>query len=207
MSQSQNPLESFLHLCSAFIRLNLRTGHDLYRARNQVLPCRRHSDRDDLIDLADQHRYEVTVIRFNRRQKSKGGADWAWWFLDVQRRTAVGFRIQAKIVDWRTDQFTYLHYANKRSKPSQTDALITNAVTNNETPLYCLFTDVSDVNKWLAAAAAARKAAGSSGQCSACAGMQWAAATRIWARASRRWAAAVREAVTGSGSVVAAEAR
>ncbi|MCS7290955.1 MAG: hypothetical protein NZ699_17680 [Roseiflexus sp.] len=94
MSQSQNPLESFLHLCSAFIRLNLRTGHDLYRARETRFRLAEDTVTEmNLIDLADQHRYEVTVIRFNRRQESEGGADWAWWFLDVQRRTAVGFRI------------------------------------------------------------------------------------------------------------------
>ncbi|MGB9754764.1 MAG: hypothetical protein C0183_03120 [Roseiflexus castenholzii] len=119
---NSNPLSKFAYLCSDFIRLNLKTGHDLYKARETEFRLGEDAVTDiNLLDIASRHSDRVIVIRFNRMLESKGGADWAWWFLDQKNKAAVGFRIQAKILNWKNNQFDYLHYDD------QTDKLIENA--------------------------------------------------------------------------------
>ncbi|WP_448542870.1 DUF6615 family protein [Roseiflexus sp.] len=205
MTQNNHLLARFDYLCPDFIRLNLQTGRNLYAARESMFPlCEDTVTEMNLLEIASRHQDRVIVKRFNRKEESKGGADWSWWFLDKKGKKGIGFRIQAKIIDWRSDEFRYLHYypsqqgsqnpgnqqsqssstsGSQRGVKSQTQMLIENAQKFNETPLYCLFTDVWDAEEWYRAAQKWEQAAQTLCGCSLI------TPYRIWAAATRRWAA------------------
>ena len=199
MTQNNHLLARFDYLCPDFIRLNLQTGRNLYAARESMFPlCEDTVTEMNLLEIASRHQDRVIVKRFNRKEESKGGADWSWWFLDEKEKEAIGFRIQAKIIDWRSDKFRYLHYESRSSNQnqgnqqsqssstsgsqgnvnSQTQMLIDSAKQFDETPLYCLFADVWDAAAWKQAV-----------QTSCARGCSPITPCRIWVAATRRWAA------------------
>ena len=203
MTQNNHLLARFDYLCPDFIRLNLQTGRNLYAARESMFPlCEDTVTEMNLLEIASRHQDRVIVKRFNRKEESKGGADWSWWFLDEKKKEAIGFRIQAKIIDRSSDKFEYLHYypsqqgsqnpGNQQSHSSstsgsqggvksQTQMLIENAQKFDETPLYCLFADVWDAAAWEQAV-----------QTSCACGCSPITPYRTWVAATRRWAAICR---------------
>jgi hypothetical protein len=190
VTQNNHLLARFDYLCPDFIRLNLQTGRNLYAARESMFPlCEDTVTEMNLLEIASRHQDRVIVKRFNRKEESEGGADWSWWFLDEEKKEAIGFRIQAKIINWRFNEFRFLHYQSQSSSTSgsqggvksQTQMLIENAQKFNETPLYCLFADVWDAAAWKHAV-----------QTSCACGCSPITPYRIWAAATRRWAAICR---------------
>jgi hypothetical protein len=93
-----------------------------------------------LIDLKLAHPREVTIHPFSQRQEVTTGADWEWWFVG-QNRSAIGFRVQAKVIHHATRRYETLHY--RRKGVFQTDTLISNALSGfaPTIPLYCLYTE------------------------------------------------------------------
>ncbi len=202
MTQNNHLLARFDYLCPDFIRLNLQTGRNLYAARESMFPlCEDTVTEMNLLEIASRHQDRVIVKRFNRKEESEGGADWSWWFLDEKKKEAIGFRIQAKIIDQSSDKFEYLHYKSRSRKrnpgnqqshssstsgsqggvKSQTQMLIENAQKFDETPLYCLFADVWDAAAWEQAV-----------QTSCACGCSPITPYRTWVAATRRWAAICR---------------
>jgi len=112
----------------------------------------------NLLRIRTRHPHEVFTRTFTKPQEAKTGADWEWWFTGPSRKW-LGFRIQAKVIDLRTDTFNHLHYKTK-TKPGayQSDVLVNNARAAHppRIPVYCLY---MNVNNWQSL----RRAAGACG--------------------------------------------
>lgn len=90
----------------------------------------------------------VLLHRFTKRQERQTGADWEWWFVDElkpqtgRNYRGIGFRVQAKIIEQKTNQFPHLFYNTKPKSQSQT---LVSSVPNIRTiPLYCIYADIDD---------------------------------------------------------------
>ncbi|RZJ89248.1 MAG: hypothetical protein EOO20_11480 [Chryseobacterium sp.] len=87
------------------------------------------------------HHPEILTVNFNKIVEGSNGADWEWWFYDVSGNW-IGLRVQAKILDFKKEQFNQLYYKKDRSTPAQCDLLIVNAMAdpvNPCIPLYVLY--------------------------------------------------------------------
>lgn len=95
----------------------------------------------NLLEICTRHPNEVVTKTFTKRQEAATGADWEWWFTGNSKKW-LGFRIQAKVLDWQSDRFEHLHY-KLASDDYQADLLCKRARSNTETPkripLYCLY--------------------------------------------------------------------
>ena len=92
-----------------------------------------------------RHPTEVYTRTFSKREEGENGADWEWWFTDKSKW--LGFRIQAKIIDFETNSFRHLHYKNLYGY--QVDKLLHRALTgtHKKIPLYCLYLQWPSINK------------------------------------------------------------
>lgn len=91
---------------------------------------------------------DLEVFSFNKYQEgnNKGdpfGADWEIWFTDSKNNEWIGFRVQAKIINYYKDRFNSLHYNNGK----QTSDLEKSSRKHQLTPLYCLYIH-ADMNKY-----------------------------------------------------------
>ncbi|MCL2442880.1 MAG: hypothetical protein FWD13_05370 [Treponema sp.] len=77
----------------------------------------------------------IKLKKFNKREEGKEGADWEWWITGKSNKW-VGLRIQAKIINFKTNNYISLHY----KKGEQYKNLISRSIENNAIPLYCLYT-------------------------------------------------------------------
>jgi hypothetical protein len=100
-----------------------------------------------MVDLKFKHPHHIYIETFNRHEEFVNGADWEWWFVDSAGRRGIGFRVQAKIINFKTDSFNQLHYKSKNSTLSQTDKLIDDATKSTFPliPIYCLYTHYDDL--------------------------------------------------------------
>lgn len=126
-----------MSLCETFRGLSYITWMQLRKARSINHQLLEESITDLLMmELKYNHPLDIQTITFNKHQEGKNGADWEWWFVDSAGIKGIGFRVQAKIINFKTDSFLQLHYKN------QTQKLISQAssVSPNLIPLYCLYT-------------------------------------------------------------------
>ncbi|MCX0335084.1 DUF6615 family protein [Acinetobacter radioresistens] len=124
-------------LCETFREQSYRTWMQLRKARSINHQLLEESITDFLMmELKYNHPLDIQTITFNKHQEGKNGADWEWWFVDSAGIKGIGFRVQAKIINFKTDSFLKLHYKN------QTQKLISQAksVSPNLIPIYCLYT-------------------------------------------------------------------
>lgn len=90
----------------------------------------------------------VTTKTYTKRQEGKIGADWEWWFTGPSG-ASIGFRVQAKVVELKSDTYPHLHYKRRkkvngrRTTVYQADELIRRAIKDAPAriPLYCLYTN------------------------------------------------------------------
>ncbi len=68
--------------------------------------------------------------------------DWEWWFTGPTGYW-LGFRVQAKIVEFNSFEYRHLHYKNRYSPDYQTDSLIRSALQSpiRRIPIYCLYSN------------------------------------------------------------------
>ncbi|AZC00460.1 hypothetical protein DKE52_008150 [Acinetobacter pittii] len=66
-----------------------------------------------MVELKLRHPYDVFTTTFTRHEEGKNGADWEWWFVDSTGRKGIGFRVQAKIINFESNSFKQLHYIKK----------------------------------------------------------------------------------------------
>src|SRR6266404_3203138 len=97
-------------LCSSFQLLAKRTWTRLRRARLASIHLGETGITNSvLIDLKLSHPREVTIHTFSQRKEKATGADWEWWFIG-QNQSAIGFRVQAKVIHHATRSYDSLHY-------------------------------------------------------------------------------------------------
>lgn len=80
---------------------------------------------------------EVTVIKFNKRQEGKNGADWEWWF--GAQKQWFGMRVQAKRLEVATLEYASLDRTIGKSTVRQVDRLIADARERCLYPMYCFY--------------------------------------------------------------------
>ncbi|MBE2193297.1 MAG: hypothetical protein IAE83_03910 [Anaerolinea sp.] len=88
----------------------------------------------NIIELRKRCSRQVITHEFTRHQEAKTGSDWEWWFTADGTRW-IGFRVQAKILHLKTNQFRQLHYRDQLS------TLIENAERSKPRliPIYCFY--------------------------------------------------------------------
>lgn len=102
----------------------------------------------NILELKLRNPLEVYSRTFTKRQEGNNGADWEWWFTGSSKKW-IGFRVQAKVIDFKTNAFEHLHYRGKKNKETniypdyQCDILIKKALEKPfpRIPLYCLYSN------------------------------------------------------------------
>lgn len=128
-----------MSLCDTFRRQAFWTWDSLGRARSVNATLGEESLTDfNLLEIRTRHVHEVFTKTFTKRDEAKTGADWEWWFTGRSRKW-LGFRIQAKVLDLKSDQFEHLHYMS--SGKYQSDLLCQRATNHSvpTIPLYCVY--------------------------------------------------------------------
>lgn len=80
-----------------------------------------------------------SIRHFTKLQESKNGADyeWDWYFVDSMGKKWLGFRIQAKMLNLKTDRFSSLYHTNNNG--SQISLLNKSSCKDNRIPFYCFY--------------------------------------------------------------------
>lgn len=104
-------------------------GHQLLEETLTDLLC---------LHLKSRHANEVFTRTFTKPEEGKVGADWEWWFTGARRKSWLGFRVQAKVLELRTLRYRHLHYYRK-PRGYQSNRLIRHARAVGAIPLYCLY--------------------------------------------------------------------
>lgn len=135
-------------LCSIFRQISLDTWYLIKKSRIADYQLKEETITDyNMLSLKLSHSKHVKTRVFTKHVEGKNGADWEWWFKGNSNKW-IGFRVQAKILNIRTNEFEHLHYKNHTTGLYQCDKLINNAFQDNifRFPLYCLFIQTGDKN-------------------------------------------------------------
>jgi len=130
-------------LCDTFRSRALWTWDTLARGRSVDCQIGEETLTDlNILELKIRHASEVYSRTFSKPEEGLNGADWEWWFTGSSRKW-IGFRVQAKVIDIKTNRFNHLHYKKDKHSPFQCDTLIQNALLprHPRIPLYCLYSN------------------------------------------------------------------
>jgi len=131
-------------ICDTFLRTAISTWDKISEGRTVGYQLKEETITDlNILELKKRLGTRVLTIPFNKFDEGKNGADWEWWFRDIHGFW-IGVRVQAKIIDIKTDGFEHLHY--KKLKKYQSEKIITEALTSTppRIPLYSLYTQWDD---------------------------------------------------------------
>ena len=140
-------------LCDTFKRLSIDTWDKIQESRKVDFQLKEETFTDmNMLALKARHGGQIVTRVFTKRKEGINGADWEWW-LKGKTNKWIGLRIQAKIINIKTDEFEHLHYQNPKTNAFQCDNLINNALTgpSPRIPLYCFYlqTDnITHLTKW-----------------------------------------------------------
>ncbi|OYD87317.1 hypothetical protein CDG77_30070 [Nostoc sp. 'Peltigera membranacea cyanobiont' 213] len=130
-------------LCDPFRSLSFLTWDMLAKGRSVDCQIGEETLTDiNILELKIRHSSEIYTRTFSTTQEGSEGADWEWWFTGSSKKW-IGFRVQAKVIDFETNSFEHLHYQNKNNPLSQCQILIQRAVESSSRliPLYCLYSN------------------------------------------------------------------
>lgn len=127
-------------LCHAFVRLAHET-HDRLKAARTVGHQLLEETLTDLIvlELKRLHPREIYCQTFTKPQEGINGADWEWWLSDPTRSRWLGLRVQANVLELKSDTFAHLHYRPKRGRAYQSTRLKKAAEQDGLIPLHCMY--------------------------------------------------------------------
>jgi hypothetical protein len=128
-------------LCRTLEQIALRTWGLLSQGRSNSIQLGEETLTDlNLLALKAEHSHEVRTHVFHKHAERKTGADWEWWFTG-QSGNWFGLRVQAKVLDFRSNCFKHLHYGPRHSRKSQCDNLIESCAATNPSPVpaYCFY--------------------------------------------------------------------
>ncbi|MFN6528174.1 DUF6615 family protein [Nostoc sp. ChiSLP03a] len=102
----------------------------------------------NILKLKSEKKLEIYNHKFTKHKEGSNGADWEWWFTGASNKW-IGFRVQAKVIDFKNNSFNHLYYYKKtksKNKVYQCDLLIENASKekNSPIPLYCFYSNWND---------------------------------------------------------------
>ncbi|MBE9049519.1 hypothetical protein IQ243_03695 [Nostocales cyanobacterium LEGE 11386] len=130
-------------LCDTFRSRALWTWDTLARGRSVDCQIGEETLTDlNILEFKIRHISEVYSRTFSKPEEGLNGADWEWWFTGSSRKW-IGFRVQAKVIDIKTNSFKHLYYRKNKDSPFQCDTLIQNALQKPSPciPLYCLYSN------------------------------------------------------------------
>lgn len=81
---------------------------------------------------------KIVVDTFTRHKEAVNGSDWEWWFTGSSGKW-LGMRVQAKVLNLRSEKYEHLHHSNKNGQ--QVDLLIKDAKKHGLNPIYCMYTN------------------------------------------------------------------
>jgi hypothetical protein len=125
-------------LCGTFRSLSRSTWSLLRRGRRQGVQINEETITNLLmLRLQEVASPNLRVRSFSKREEATTGADWEWWF--GSGVGWVGFRLQAKVIDFSSDSFLHLYYAP--NGVPQYERLLRDALASRprRLPLYCLY--------------------------------------------------------------------
>lgn len=98
----------------------------------------------NVLQLRLNHPTEVVTDPLTKPEEGVEGADWEWWFTGSSGRW-LGFRVQAKVIELKSDRYKELHYQQKKTGLYQSDTLIRRAINARPKmiPIYCLYSNWS----------------------------------------------------------------
>lgn len=134
-------------LCDTFRSRALWTWDMLDKARSINCQIGEETLTDlNILELKIRHSHEIYSITFNKIDEGKNGADWEWWFTNSNENKWIGFRVQAKVIDIKTQSFEHLYYKNSNNPSHQCDILINDSLAQQHPriPLYCLYSNWSN---------------------------------------------------------------
>ncbi|WP_371136296.1 DUF6615 family protein [Methyloversatilis sp.] len=92
---------------------------------------------NNILDLRLRHPDEIRCHTFTKRKEGVNGADWEWWLTNRSKSQWLGLRVQAKILELRSDRFAHLHY--RKSGSIQATKLDRECKKEGLIPLYCFY--------------------------------------------------------------------
>ncbi|SRR5258706_6911292 len=126
-------------LCKTFQDLSRSTWTLLRRGRQQGVQINEETITNLLmLRLQETKSPYLRVKSFSKKQESRTGADWEWWL--GSPGSWVGFRLQAKVINFSSDRFEHLYYVPPGGVP-QYQRLLDDALHAwpRRIPLYCLY--------------------------------------------------------------------
>ena len=131
-------------LCETFRALAFHTHNQL--SKSQAVghqPLEETFSNTNILELKVKHPGEIYSHTFTKPQEGLSGADWEWWLTNKSRTSWLGLRVQAKVLELRSDTFPHLHYASGNPKTYQLQRLQSEAFKAGMVPLYCFYTLLS----------------------------------------------------------------
>ncbi|MGE0772520.1 MAG: DUF6615 family protein [Cyclobacteriaceae bacterium] len=131
-------------ICDTFVRTAISTWDKISESRKVGYQLKEETITDlNILELKKRLGRRILTIPFNKFDEGKNGADWEWWFKD-KAGFWIGVRVQAKIINIKTDDFEHLHY--KRKRKFQSEKIIKEALKAKPPrfPLYALYTQWDD---------------------------------------------------------------
>ena len=129
---------SRISLCDSFRSIAFETWRRLALSRAVGHQTLEETISDlNTLSLRISNPAEITTELFNKRDEGLNGADWEWWFLDRVGKMGFPVRIQAKVLQLRSNTFAHLHY--KKKGIYQGDKLGAAAAARKMVPLYCFY--------------------------------------------------------------------
>ena len=114
-------------LCHAFQYLSKSTWSLLRRGRKQGVQINEETITNILmLRLQETNSPHLRIKSYSKKQESRTGADWEWWLGTPV--TWVGFRLQAKVINFTTDSYEHLYYVPPKTGIPQYQQLITDAL-------------------------------------------------------------------------------
>jgi len=121
-------------ICETFKKTAIKTWFRLSDTKEAGLSLGEETITDiNLLKISLAKHKEIQVYKFNKGEEGENGADWEWWLTGKSNKW-LGLRIQAKVINLKTDSYDLLHYKE------QTNKLIESSRKNGLLPLYCLYT-------------------------------------------------------------------
>ncbi len=145
-----------MKLCDTFRKLSFETWYKLYSAKTVDMQLGEETITDiNLLELKLKHGNEIITKTFTKPKESNTGADWEWWLTGKSKKW-LGIRIQAKILNHKTNKYEHLHYYKnnkQKTKKYQSDRLVKSSMSDSikRIPLYCLYSYWDNLNynvKW-----------------------------------------------------------
>ena len=82
---------------------------------------------------------KFSIREFTKQQEAINGADfeWDWYFVDSSGKNWLGFRIQAKVLNLKSNRFLSLDHSNKNGH--QLNLLVNSSNSDSRIPFYCFY--------------------------------------------------------------------